>query len=59
MRDFYFSKLSFTDIGLVNEFRKIAIDEKELRYPLWIWKIIYKKLLWEKVTLSWLKRRRF
>lgn len=60
LRDFYFSKLSLTDIHLVNEFReKLSIDESELIYPLWIWKILYKKLLWEKVFLSLLQEEDF
>lgn len=60
LKDFYFSKLSFEDIWLVEEFRKsLWIDETELKYPLWIGKILYKKLLWEKVTLSWLQEEDF
>jgi len=60
LKDFYFSKLSFTDMSLVSEFRdKLNIDESQLKYPLWIWKILYKKLLWEKITLSWLQEEDF
>ncbi len=60
LRDFYFSKLSFTDIHLVSEFRdKLNINENQLKYPLWIWKIIYKKLLWEKIFLSSLQEEDF
>lgn len=60
MKDFYFAKLSITDMTLVSEFReKLAINESELRYPLWIWKILYKKLLWEKVFLKSLQEEDF
>lgn len=60
LKDFYFAKLSFEDIWLVKEFREsLWIDESELRYPLWIGKILYKKLLWEEVTLDWLKEEDF
>lgn len=53
IKDFYFAKLSFEDIWLVKEFREsLWVEENELRYPLWIWKILYRKLLWEKVTLA-------
>jgi len=60
IKDFYFAKLSFEDIWLVKEFReKLWIDESELKYPLWIGKILYKKLLWEKITLHWLQEEDF
>ena len=60
LKDFYFAKLSFEDIWLVKEFREsLWIDESELIYPLWIWKILYKKLFLEKVTLAWLKEEDF
>ncbi len=60
LNDFYFAKLSFEDIWLVKEFREsLWIDESELKYPLWIGKILYKKLLWEEVTLAWLKEEDF
>lgn len=60
IKDFYFAKLAFEDIWLVKEFREsLDIDESELKYPLWIGKILYKKLLWEKITLAWLKEEDF
>lgn len=60
IKDFYFAKLSFEDIWLVKEFKEsLWIDESELKYPLWIGKILYKKLLWEKITLAWLKEEDF
>lgn len=60
IKDFYFAKLAFEDIWLVKEFREsLDIDESELKYPLWIWKILYKKLLWEKITLDWLQEEDF
>lgn len=60
LKDFYFAKLSFEDIWLVKEFKEsLWIDENELKYPLWIGKILYKKLLWEKVTLAWLQAEDF
>ncbi|MDD3144973.1 MAG: DUF1704 domain-containing protein [Candidatus Gracilibacteria bacterium] len=60
LKDFYFAKLSFEDIGLVKEFREsLGIDESELKYPLWIGKILYKKLLGEEVTLAGLKEEDF
>jgi hypothetical protein len=60
IRDFYFSKLALGDIWLVKEFREILwIDENELKYPLWIWKILYKKLSWEKIFLQKLKQEDF
>lgn len=60
LKDFYFAKLSFEDIWLVEEFREsLWIDESELKYPLWIGKILYKKLLWEEVTLAWLQEEDF
>lgn len=59
-KDFYFTKLSFDDIWLVNEFREnLDIDNNELRYPLWIWKILYKKFLWEKIFLRDLQEEDF
>lgn len=58
--NFYFSKLALWDIWLVQEFREsLGIDEKELKYPLWIWKILYKKLLWEKIFLQKLQTEDF
>lgn len=60
LKDFYFAKLSFEDVWLVKEFREsLWIDESELKYPLWIGKILYKKLLWENVTLKWLREEDF
>lgn len=60
LKDFYFAKLSFEDIWLVNELKEsLWIDEKELKYPLWIGKILYKKLSWNKVFLSSLKEEDF
>lgn len=60
LKDFYFSELSVDDIWLVKDFREIlVINEKELKYPLWIWKILYKKLSWEKVFLEKLKQEDF
>lgn len=57
IKDFYFSKLALDDISSVKEFRDILwIDENELKYPLWIWKILYKKLSWEKIFLEKLKQ---
>lgn len=53
IKDFYFSKLSLNDISLVPEFKKnIKYDESKLKYPLWIWQILYKKLLWRKIFLE-------
>lgn len=53
LKDFYYSKLSLEDVSLVKEFREsLRVDESELRYPLWIWKILYKKLSDEKIFLS-------
>ncbi len=60
IKDFYFSKLALHDIWLVKAFRDILwIDKNELRYPLWIWKILYKKLSWEKIFLDQLKEEDF
>ncbi|MDD2907511.1 MAG: DUF1704 domain-containing protein [Candidatus Gracilibacteria bacterium] len=60
LKDFYFAKLSFEDIGLVEEFRaSLGIDETELKYPLWIGKILYKKLLGENITLAGLQEEDF
>lgn len=57
IKKFYFSKLSLKDLEYVDYFKeKLDIDEDELIYPLWIWKIIYKKLLWKKVTLEKLRQ---
>lgn len=56
IKDFYFSKLSWEDINLVDEFKKaLDIDESQLKYPLWIWKILYKKLQWQEIFLEKLK----
>lgn len=60
LKDFYYSKLAFEDIWLIKEFREtLWIDESELRYPLWIWKILYKKLWWEKIFLKSLQEEDF
>lgn len=60
LRDFYYSKLAIEDIWLVKEFREsLAVDENELRYPLWIWKILYKKLSGEKIFLKSLQEEDF
>jgi hypothetical protein len=60
IEDFYFSRLSLNDQKLVKEFRhKLWINENELRYPLWIWKILYKKLNGDKIYLSKLKEEDF
>lgn len=60
LKDFYYSKLALEDISLVKEFREsLRVEETELRYPLWIWKILYKKLWGEKIFLSSLQEEDF
>lgn len=54
--DFYFSKLSLDDLKFVSDFKKeLEINNQELKYPIWVWKILYKKLIWDKVFLDKLK----
>lgn len=56
-RDFFYSKVSLEDIDLVPELREAFKDVKEENfvYPIWVWKILYKKLLWDKIFLEKLK----
>lgn len=56
LKKFYFSKLAIKDLENVKQFKeKLDINEDELIYPLWIWKILYKKLIWERITLEELR----
>ncbi len=56
IKKFYFAKLSKEDIDLSEEFSEsLQVNKNDLKYPLWIWKIIYKKLLWEQIFTSNLK----
>jgi len=60
LRDFYFSKLSLEDVAMVKWLREsLNVNEKDLKNPLWIWKILFKKLIWEKIFLDWLKEDDF
>ncbi len=57
LTDFYFAKLSANDLQFVEWFKKeLSIDNSQLKYPIWIWKILYKKLNWKKVILDKLKQ---
>ena len=44
LKNFYFSKLALEDQKFVEDFREIFGDENH-KYPIWVGKIIYKKLL--------------
>lgn len=58
IKKFYFSKLSLEDLEIVENFRELLdYKENQLIYPIWIWKILFKKLSWEKVFLKDLKEK--
>lgn len=67
-KDLYFSKIELKDLSLVDELKEF-INKEDLRYPLFVWKILYKKLLWNKIFLNdiqikgenieWLKKEDF
>lgn len=48
LKDFYFSKLSLKDQKFTPYFREIFGD-KNHKYPIWVGKILFKKLMWEKI----------
>lgn len=57
-KTFYSAKSSLKNMDEAAEIAKLFPDAK-LKYPLWIWKIVYKKLLWEKIFLSSLQEEDF
>lgn len=58
IKNFYFSKLSLKDLEIVDNFKELLeYEENKLIYPLWIWKILLNKLIWEKIFLKDLKEK--
>lgn len=58
IRKFYFSKLSLKDLEIVDSFKELLeYKENELVYPIWLWKILLNKIIWEKMILKELKEK--
>lgn len=56
LKNFYFSKLSLEDQKFVPYFREIFGDENH-KYPIWVGKILFKKLMWEKIFFEEFMKR--
>lgn len=56
LKDFYFAKLSLNDKEFVPYFREM-FDDKNHKYPLWVGKILFKKLMWEKIFFEEFMKR--
>ncbi len=56
-KDFYFAKFDKNDMQLVDELKKdLWINENDIKYPLFFWQVLYKKLNWEKIFFNELRK---
>lgn len=55
LKNFYYAKLSLGDQKFVEEFRRVFPDDHHT-YPIWVGKILYKKLLGDKIFAEELAR---